>query len=177
MPGLSVFLKAFCVLCLLPILVVRAHLFKAKNIRRAVSTLGVSLAIATSPALNVPVATAAVTDDTEGVDRFLKVKSDLTELNQQWDDIATKGGDEIRRKLGTVYGGEKGCSVSLCGYRQFQERFLITHLDEIDFDELEEPAKDLLDALNQADFLAYSANFAEYGNGGGRASEYIGMCV
>ena len=38
---------------------------------------------------------------------------------------------------------------------------------ELDIDLVEEPARELATALNQADFLAYGANFADYGNGGG----------
>jgi len=116
-----------------------------------------------------------ITGDDEGLARFSQVQVELKALDQDWDKISDKGGDAIRRRLGTVYGGEKGCSVSLCGYRQFQDKFFVKHLDDFAFDEVEEEAKDLLEALSQADFLAYSANFAEYGNGGGRASEYIDM--
>jgi hypothetical protein len=36
------------------------------------------------------------------------------------------------------------------------------------------PSSELLQALNQADFLAYSAIFQEYGNGGG-GKDYIDL--
>eukprot|EP01031_Cornospumella_fuschlensis_P042287 gene42287-51638_t len=44
--------------------------------------------------------------------------------------------------------------------------------EDLDVVEFEEPARELLEALNQADFLAYSSIFSEYGNGGGGA-DYI----
>ena len=42
----------------------------------------------------------------------------------------------------------------------------------MDTDKFESISSEFLEALNQADFLAYSSIFSEYGNGGGGA-DYI----
>ena len=47
------------------------------------------------------------------------------------------------------------------------EKFIQTNVDDIDFERMEEPSIELQKALNEADFDAYSANFADYGNGAG----------
>lgn len=171
-----IFFKLFLCLLLSMPEVKATPLQKCRSLtKKYITNFAMAFAVATSVPTTHSLAHAAVTNDVAGLERFQDVRNDLVELDREWDAIAIKGGDEVRRKLGTVYGGEKGCGVSLCGFRQFQERFITSHFDELDFDELEEPAKELIDALNQADFLAYSSNFAEYGNGGGRASEYIDM--
>lgn len=40
------------------------------------------------------------------------------------------------------------------------------HPDDLDISSFEEPISVVLQSLNQADFLAYSSVFSEYGNGG-----------
>jgi hypothetical protein len=49
----------------------------------------------------------------------------------------------------------------------------IAHPDDLDVEEFQEPIADALDAINQADFLAYSSVFSGYGNGG-NGQDYIG---
>jgi hypothetical protein len=50
--------------------------------------------------------------------------------------------------------------------------FARNHGDEIDLGEYDEKSQELLEALNQADYLAYSALFSDYGNGGG-GKDYV----
>eukprot|EP01035_Chromulina_nebulosa_P028570 gene28570-37745_t len=71
--------------------------------------------------------------------------------------------------LGTVYAPPK-CDSPLCSFSTFATRFVQSHPDLEDsaaLTLLEEPLADALEAINQADFLAYSSIFSEYGNGGG----------
>ena len=70
---------------------------------------------------------------------------------------------------GTVYTPPK-CESPLCNFSSFVMRFVQSHPDLEDsaaLSLLEEPLADALEAINQADFLAYSSIFSEYGNGGG----------
>ena len=112
--------------------------------------------------------------DQDGVARFVSARDELLELNTQWDNIVVqRGGDGIRVKLGTVYAPPK-CEPALCNFALFAEKFVMNNVDDLDIDELEEPIKNLSQELQQADFLAYSANFAEAAGGGGsNAEEYI----
>ena len=50
--------------------------------------------------------------------------------------------------------------------------FLQANFDDIDLPAFETASASLLEALNQADFLAYSSVFSDYGNGG-RSEEYL----
>merc|ERR1711871_878150 len=54
----------------------------------------------------------------------------------------------------------------LCSFSTFTQKFIQDNYDDIDSDAFEVISTEYLEALNQADFLAYSSNFAEYGNGG-----------
>ena len=59
------------------------------------------------------------------------------------------------------------CESSLCSYQNFITKFIKDHqADDIDVGAYDETSTVLLQALNQADFLAYSSVFAGYGNGG-----------
>lgn len=73
--------------------------------------------------------------------------------------------------VGTVYSPPK-CEPALCGFQSFYTKFAQSHPDDLDIVELEEPVTQFLQAINQADFLAYSAIFSEYGNGGG-GKDYV----
>ena len=101
--------------------------------------------------------------------RFSQGLKELQNLDANWDGIVKGQGDNIRRKLGTVY-SPPVCESPLCGFSNFVPKFVKSH-DDIDLPEFEEPSSDLLEQLNQADFLAYSSVFADYGNGGGQTSE------
>ena len=101
------------------------------------------------------------------ITRFLDAQKELVSLDANFIDIATKrGGDGIREKLGTVY-KPPTCSYNLCSFNAYMEKFIKTNVDEIDIDQLEDPSIALQKALNEADFDAYSANFADFGNGAG----------
>jgi hypothetical protein len=65
------------------------------------------------------------------------------------------------------------CSSPLCNYQSLIKGFARNHGDEIDLEEYDDKSQELLEALNQADFLAYSALFADYGNGGGGKGNFI----
>ena len=96
----------------------------------------------------------------------------LTDLDKNWDKTVKGEGDNVRRQLGTVYAPPK-CSSPLCSFNLFVPKFISENANEIDnIDDILEPSSELLEALNQADFLAYSSVFSEYGNGGGGA-DYI----
>ena len=104
--------------------------------------------------------------DKEAVERFEKATELLTNLDANWDSIVKGEGDNIRRQLGTVY-APPSCSSPLCNFPQFISKFVKANGDEIDLEAFEEPSSKALEYLNQADFLAYSSVFSEYGNGGG----------
>lgn len=113
--------------------------------------------------------------DPSYISRYELVKVDLQNLDNNWDAILAgekKGeslsGDNVRRKLGTVYSASTGCTQSLCGFTNFQNKFIKEFGSDLsDYDSFETAASNLLESLNQADFLAYSAVFSDYGNGGG----------
>ena len=112
--------------------------------------------------------------DPSYISRYELVKVDLQNLDNNWDTILAgekKGeslsGDNVRRKLGTVYSVNTGCTQSLCGFTNFQNKFIKDYGADLDYDSFESAASNLLESLNQADFLAYSAVFSDYGNGGG----------
>lgn len=137
---------------------------RALDVRKVVRSipLAVSLLCAT-PALQ---ACATPMNDPEAMTRYNSAQAELIDLDRNWETIVKSGGDGVRRRLGTVYSPPK-CSSSLCSFNIFTDKFVRQHLDDLDFAEFEGPSAELLQALNQADFLAYSANFADYGNGGG----------
>jgi len=113
--------------------------------------------------------------DASYISRYELVKNDLQYLDTNWNTILNgekKGesspGDNVRRKLGTVYSVNNGCTQSLCGFTNFQNKFIKEYgTDIVDYDSFEIAASSLLESINQADFLAYSSVFSEYGNGGG----------
>jgi hypothetical protein len=134
-----------------------SHSLKFKKTMRAFAT-GLPLLLA-SPCY-------AVLNDPEAFNRFKDAKEELVQLDRNWESVVKSGGDGIRRKLGTVYSPPK-CVSPLCSFPTFSEKFVRQHFDDIDMEAFEEPSAELLEALNQADFLAYSSVFADYGNGGG----------
>eukprot|EP01038_Epipyxis_sp_PR26KG_P006018 gene6018-8288_t len=115
---------------------------------------------------------AVVSSDIEGMTRFESSLVELMTLDRDWEKVLTSGGpqspegDNIRRKLGTVYSPPK-CESSLCSFPIFVNKFARAHTDDLDVSAFEEPINKFLEALNQADFLAYSSVFSDYGNGGG----------
>jgi hypothetical protein len=113
----------------------------------------------------------AKVNDPESLSRFAQGYEELQSLDRDWDKIVLNNGDNIRRRLGTVYTPPK-CDKALCSFDSFISKFVKANMNELDFDAFEEPSRELLQALNQADFLAYSSIFSEYGNGGG-GKDYI----
>jgi hypothetical protein len=105
-------------------------------------------------------------DDSTAIARFSSCLTELNYLDNNWDDIAKGQGDNIRRKLGTVYTPPK-CEYSLCSLPVFVSKFVKAHPDDLDIVSFEPPIQEALEAINQADFLAYSSIFSDYGNGGG----------
>ena len=101
---------------------------------------------------------AAVTDPLI-LNRYLDAQKELIELDTAWDLRSSKGGDEIRRMLGTVYSPPL-CSSPLCSFDKFSDKMLIDHGGEFDLEKFDGPNLALLDALNQANMWAYAANFA-----------------
>ena len=89
-------------------------------------------------------------------------------LDKNWD--AVSNGDSVRKVLGTVYSPPK-CSVALCSFSVFTNKFVQDNYDDFNTDDFETISADYLEAINQADFLAYSSLFSEYGNGGGVCDE------
>lgn len=113
----------------------------------------------------------ASVQDADALSRLTKVRQELVQLDQNWDQVVQGQGDNIRRVLGTVYTPPK-CERALCGFTPYLEKFVQSHLDDLDLSEFEEPLIEAQESLNQADFLAYSSMFSEYGNGGG-GQDYI----
>lgn len=107
----------------------------------------------------------AKSTDTASLGRFDLALKELQTLDRNWDSIVKDQGDNVRRKLGTVYAPPK-CMSPLCSFSSFTQKFVQDNYDDIDSDAFELISTEYLESLNQADFLAYSSNFAEYGNGG-----------
>jgi hypothetical protein len=103
--------------------------------------------------------------------RYANAKAELIALDKDWTAITEQGGDGIRRKLGTVYSPPR-CDRALCSFSIFTNNFVKKHVDDLDLSAFDGPSGELLEALNQADFLAYSSVFSGYGNGGG-GEDYI----
>ena len=109
---------------------------------------------------------SAISDDNGGISRMRKAREELSSLKKDWMEVVTtKGGDGVRKRLGTVY-KPPACELSLCSFPSFVERFIQNNPD-LDIDAIEEPARLLSEAYTQSDFYAYSSNFADFGNGGG----------
>jgi hypothetical protein len=108
---------------------------------------------------------AQALDDKVAVKRFEASLDVLTNLDKNWDSITKGNGDNIRRKLGTVY-APPSCDSPLCNFPNFVTKFVKAHPDDLEVDTFEEPIAEVGEAINQADFLAYSSMFSEYGNGG-----------
>lgn len=114
----------------------------------------------------------AVVQDDASISRLTAASNSLKDLDANWDKIVGSDGDAVRRVLGTVFTPPR-CDVPLCGFEKFGRDFLKNHFDDIsDMDSFDTELGKANDFLNQADFLAYSAIFSEYGNGGG-GKDYI----
>eukprot|EP01039_Chlorochromonas_danica_P000345 gene345-370_t len=127
------------------------------------SSIAISTFVLTAP--HSP--SQAVIEDVAIVRRFHQAQEELEVLDKDWDKIVNGDGDNIRRRLGTVYrtDGAK-CDRALCSFTLFVEKVARGHADNLDIVAYEEESRSLLDALNQADYLAYSSIFSDYGNGG-----------
>ena len=150
-----------------PALYMCKHVTIPRIVARAIGSLGCSIGFfASSPSFS----DAAITDPTS-IARFRQGYTDLQDLDKNWDTVVKDSGDNIRRVLGTVYSNP--CSVSLCNFPGFVTKFAKANVEELDLSAFDGPSRELLEALNQADFLAYSSVFSGYGNGGG-GEDYIG---
>ena len=142
------------------------------NSKKIASTLvSLSLPLMSMSTFNVNSVHAVVQDDFS-ISRLKAVGNSLKDLDANWDKKVGSDGDAVRRVLGTVFTPPR-CDVPLCGFEKFGRDFLKNHLDDItDIDAFDTELGKANDFLNQADFLAYSAIFSEYGNGGG-GKDYI----
>lgn len=134
----------------------------AVRVRRSLGSATAALSLLLSPAAP----SLATLNDPEAMGRYLAARDELVSLDQNWDKVVAAGGDGIRRRLGTVY-SPPACTSPLCSFNLFTDKFVSRHFDDIDYEAFEAPSAALIEALNQADFLAYSSVFADYGNGGG----------
>lgn len=130
------------------------------NIKSRVISSIISFGILSNPVISI------AQDDPYTASRFTAILNELVRLDSNWDTIVKGEGDNVRRVLGTVYKAPK-CESPLCNYPSLIKGYAINHGFDIDLDAYDESSQELLEALNQADFLSYSQVFAEYGNGGG----------
>ncbi|TFJ80860.1 hypothetical protein NSK_007815 [Nannochloropsis salina CCMP1776] len=87
---------------------------------------------------------------------------------EEWASTKAKGGDEVRRRLGIV--GTKSPLFRIDkAIKAVQNALLEGDLGEDVGDVLDfvDASQRVLDGIKNADFLAYSNNFASFGNGGG----------
>lgn len=156
-------MKSICSICILFAII--CHICETKTLRffktRVISSI-VSIGILIHPQSSI----AASKEDPYTVGSFVKIYDELVRLDQNWDQIVKGEGDNVRRVLGNVY-KPPVCESPLCNYQGLIKNYAQNHGDEIELDEYDEKSEELLEALNQADFLAYSALFSDYGNGGG----------
>jgi len=130
------------------------------------------------PSSSSSYAMAAVAPDDASMLRLKASLQELQKLDKDWNSITNiaGAGDNIRRVLGTVY-SPPNCDSPLCSSDKFVKRFVTTHLDDIDLDKFDGPSSQYLEALKNADFLAYSSIFSEFSAGGGlgdsSSSSYI----
>ena len=78
----------------------------------------------------MPPDTASAKLNEEGVIRFRNAKAELDDLDMNWDKVIGRSeanpmglGDNVRRKLGTVYAPPK-CDLALCSFESFTKSFL-----------------------------------------------------
>lgn len=116
--------------------------------------------VAALSTLSVSLAMPSIAIDSDSIIRMEKAQATLTNLDNNWEKIVQGQGDNIRRKLGTVY-TPPTCESPLCGFPQFVNRFVQNNYDELDIPAFEEPMGQFLEAINQADYLAYSSIFSE----------------
>ena len=133
---------------------------------RAIGHAGTAFALIASFVTPVMAVEATEMAFEQQVERLESAQAELRSLDKEWFNVVKeRGGDGVRSRIGTVYKPPL-CEPALCNMPRFVIKFIESN-PELDIDLVEEPARELATALNQADFLAYSANFADYGNGGG----------
>ena len=162
---MAVVVAVLCVCCTPLVLSMKVSLPRAAA--RIIGSIGCSFGIV----ISTPTFSGAAISDPTSIARFRQGYQDLQELDKNWDSVVKDSGDNVRRVLGTVYSNP--CSVSLCNFPTFVNKFAKANVDELDLSAFDGPSLELLEALNQADFLAYSSVFSGYGNGGG-GEDYIG---
>ncbi|CAM9422384.1 unnamed protein product [Heterosigma akashiwo] len=103
---------------------------------------------------------------------------ELCQLDKNWEKIVVnrEDGDVIRRYLGTV--GVKSplfqINKAFNGVKDAVGNNPDKYEDTIEVVDFVEASNDALQHIQQADFLAYSQNFANFGNGGG-GEDYIAL--
>ena len=139
-----------------------------RAITRAIGNVGCAISLGLGA--YVPSTHAAASP--VSISRWKDAYDTLTNLDKNWEKTVKGEGDNVRRQLGTVYAAPK-CLSPLCSFNLYVPKFISENANAIDnIDEILEPSAELLEALNQADFLAYSQAFSDYGNGGG-GTDYI----
>jgi len=153
-----------CILTLFLLIVVESlHRSQMRSMASAVVTLGLAFP---NPALALGESSLE-----SGPARFTQALESLRTLDKDWG-TAVKEPDDVRRVLGTVY-TSAGCTKPLCGFESFVRNYAKSHVDELnDIEEYDTYFLEAQKALTSADFLAYSAVFSEYGNGGG-GKDYV----
>ena len=157
----ALYLLIFCIILLD---ITNVHALKLRNFKNIACG---SICAATWFAF-IPTEMATAKLSEEGVNRFRNAKIELDNLDTNWEIIIGRSetnpmglGDNIRRKLGTVYTPPK-CNLALCSFESFTKSFLKENFEDIDVDTYEDLTSPLNNALGQAEFLAYSANFNEF---------------
>ena len=139
---------------------------KSINFKTRIISSIVSISLFSQPQISL-----SSQEDPYTIGSFVNIYNELVKLDQNWDEIVKGQGDNVRRVLGTVYKPPL-CESPLCNYQGLIKNYARNHGDELDLDEYIEKSQELLEALNQADYLAYSALFSEYGNGSG-GKDYV----
>jgi hypothetical protein len=112
--------------------------------KKLTASLSAALIVAT---MGTTGALAAI-DDPAAMARFEGSLNELTLLDEKWDTIVKGGGDNVRRKLGTVYAPPK-CENPMCAIDTYIPKFVKSHPEELDMETFEEPASQFLEAYNQ----------------------------
>lgn len=75
-------------------------------------------------------------DDPVAISRFEDSLNELVKLDNNWNSIVKGEGDNVRRRLGTVYSPPK-CESPLCGFESFVTKFVKSH-DDLDISEFQD---------------------------------------
>ena len=149
-----------------------ASVCSGARIFNGVAKKSIAAVVSSYIALSGPLPSLALTTLETGPSRFTQAAMSLKDLNNDWENTVKSDPDNVRRVLGTVF-TPPTCSKPLCGFESFCRSYAKAHIDDIsDMEEYDTLFLKAQEALTSADFLAYSAVFSEYGNGGG-GKDYI----